>query len=71
MLFKMSFHSLEIYVIIAWLSLLFQSVIFFTENSMHYKQTKVGARMGVFLFGNRPAHYCEKQQDKRRVRLVL
>ena len=59
MLFKALFHWLEIQPVIAWLVLLFQSVIFLTENSSHHKQSRKGARMGVFLFGNRPAYYCE------------
>jgi hypothetical protein len=57
MLFISSFHLLEIQPVIAWLAcapwliLLFQIVIFFAENSLHYKQDKKGARMGAFLFG--------------------
>jgi len=71
MLFNVLFHSLEIQAIIAWLVLLFQNVIFLTENSPHHKQSRDGARMGVFLFGNRPTYYCEKQQNKPQARLVL
>jgi hypothetical protein len=50
MLFTTSFHSLEIYIVITWLALLFQNVIFFAENSSHQKQGRKGARMGAFLF---------------------
>ena len=71
MLFTTSFHLLEIYIVIAWLVLLFQFVIFLAENSPHHKQSMKGARMGVFLFGNRLTYYCEKQRQACRVRLVL
>jgi len=49
MLFNSLFPSLEIYLVIAWLVLLFQNVIFFTENSRHHKQNGRGARMGAFF----------------------
>ena len=49
MLFKPLFPLLEIQIVIAWLVLLFQSVIFFTENSGHHKQNGKGARMGAFF----------------------
>ena len=51
--------------------LLFHPVIFLAENSEHHKQSRNGARMGVFLFGNRPTYYYEKQQNKPQARLVL
>lgn len=60
MLFIASFHWLEFYNVMAWLVLLFHVVIFLAENSDHHKQSMKGARMGVFLFGNRPVYYCEK-----------
>jgi len=49
MLFIVSFPSLEIHDIIAWLVLLFHSVIFFTGNSDHHKQNGKSARMGAFF----------------------
>jgi hypothetical protein len=47
--FRSSFPSLEIQTVIAWLVLLFQTVIFFAENSFHHKQNGKGARMGAFF----------------------
>jgi hypothetical protein len=50
MLFKASFPLLEIHYVIAWLVLLFQLVIFFTENSRHQKQSRKGVRMDALSF---------------------
>jgi hypothetical protein len=49
MLFITSFSLLEIHIVIAWLVLLFQSVIFFVEDSNHHKQNGKSARMGAFF----------------------
>ena len=49
MLFSPSFLSLEIHHVTAWLVLFSQSVIFFAEDSDHYKQNGKGARMGAFF----------------------
>lgn len=49
MLFNLSFLSLEIHSITAWLILLFQTVIFFAEDSDHHKQNGKSARMGAFF----------------------
>ena len=58
MLFKPSFLSLEIQIVIAWLILLFQPVIFFIENSLHHKQSKKGARMGAFFMAGFVKNCC-------------
>ena len=49
MLFRAAFSLLKIHFVIAWLILLFQTVIFFIENSTHHKQSKKGARMSAFF----------------------
>ena len=49
MLFRSPFPSLEIQDVIAWFVLLFQTVIFFAENSDHHKQNGKSARMGAFF----------------------
>jgi hypothetical protein len=50
MLFKPSFPLLEIHPVIAWLVLLFHLVIFFTESSLHQKQSRKGVRMDALSF---------------------
>ena len=49
MLFRSSFPLLEIHLVIAWLILLLQLVIFSAEDSSHHKQNRKGARMGAFF----------------------
>ena len=49
MLFRSSFPLLEIQDVTTWLILLLQLVIFFAEDSDHYKQNGKGARMGAFF----------------------